>query len=588
MCAGPYSQRLLGLDPELSDRFEAALLRRAELLRPGYTRLSPSWCASDAEADYILEAVRHVADHGHRFLPQYRFHHRTGEWRHATRLTRWPERRWLATDLLAAAATGGGRRARRGAAAAAAAGEGGGAEAEEGGAGPPAGEGALARAREEVAALTAGLVREEQGRRKRKGGRGEGRAAEGLGPEVEHLRWFWYPWEETEGGPGGEGGGGAAEGELSIRPERYPEMVAAMSSYLEEGEEEGVAAAAAAAAGGQPGGAGEGAGEEVAASPRGPTRAGAPPAPGSSRTAAPGRTRAATRRGRRRWRRMAAATGCASVIQGRAVPPLFFGESVSPGGGGGGGAGGRRRAAGGRRAGGGAAALVKMNLAAVAAGEAKLFPAPPKKMMRTVGTAIKEWGMIKEGDRLCLGLSGGKDSLALLHVLLALQRKAPIRFELACATVDPMTASFDPRPLIPYLASLGVTYHYLEEPIIERAKTALQGDSICSFCSRMKRGLLYKCLRDHGYTKLVLAQHLDDLAESFVMSAFHNGQLRTMKAHYRVDKGDLSVIRPLCYTREAATKAFARQARLPVINENCPACFEQPKERARVKQMLAK
>ncbi|KAG5179831.1 hypothetical protein JKP88DRAFT_261266 [Tribonema minus] len=247
-----------------------------------------------------------------------------------------------------------------------------------------------------------------------------------------------------------------------------------------------------------------------------------------------------------------------------------------------------------------------------------------------------EWSMIEEGDRLCLGLSGGKDSLALLHVLLDLQRRAPlqrrvltlkrrlltvhgiplptgsssisilllyvaivcsnagdtlltlVRFELACATVDPQTASFDPSPLKPYMAALGVNYHYLSDAIVERARAKLQGDSLCAFCSRAKRGLLYTCCRDNGYNKLVLAQHLDDLAESFMMSFLHNGQTRTMKANYLNDAGDVSIIRPLIYTREVATRDFSTGARLPVINENCPACFEQPKERARVKEMLAR
>ncbi len=120
---------------------------------------------------------------------------------------------------------------------------------------------------------------------------------------------------------------------------------------------------------------------------------------------------------------------------------------------------------------------------------------PPKKIMKLVGQAVKDWNMIEEGDRLLLGLSGGKDSLALLHILLALQKRAPVQFEISCATVDPQTSSFDPSPLIPYLKSLGVTYHYLSEPIVEMAKSKLQGDSLCAFCSRFKRGLLYSCCR---------------------------------------------------------------------------------------------
>eukprot|EP00608_Synchroma_pusillum_P005484 CAMPEP_0198431568 /NCGR_PEP_ID=MMETSP1452-20131203/19457_1 /TAXON_ID=1181717 /ORGANISM="Synchroma pusillum, Strain CCMP3072" /LENGTH=254 /DNA_ID=CAMNT_0044152029 /DNA_START=14 /DNA_END=775 /DNA_ORIENTATION=- len=208
--------------------------------------------------------------------------------------------------------------------------------------------------------------------------------------------------------------------------------------------------------------------------------------------------------------------------------------------------------------------------------------------MRAVGQANLDWAMIQEGDRLLLGLSGGKDSLCLLHVLLALQKRSPISFTLAAATVDPGTPSFDPSPLIPYMERLGVTYHYLKEPIIDRASSSMSGDSLCSFCARMKRGMLYTCCREKGYNKLVLAQHLDDLAESFLMSALHNGQLRTMKAHYEAEAGDVRVIRPLAYVRESMTRDFSVSSGLPVINENCPACFEEPKERARVKKLLSR
>lgn len=177
----------------------------------------------------------------------------------------------------------------------------------------------------------------------------------------------------------------------------------------------------------------------------------------------------------------------------------------------------------------------------------------------------------------------------MLHLLRHFQRIAPIRFTLACATVDPQTDSFDPSPLIPYVQSLGITYHYLSEPIVAMAKEKMQGDSLCAFCARFKRGLLYSCCRDNNYNKLVLAQHLDDLAESFMMSALHNGQVRTMKANYPIDNADddIRVIRPLVYTREQSTRDFSLSLQLPVINENCPACFEEPKERARMKKLLS-
>eukprot|EP00667_Euglena_gracilis_P001552 EG_transcript_1552 len=215
---------------------------------------------------------------------------------------------------------------------------------------------------------------------------------------------------------------------------------------------------------------------------------------------------------------------------------------------------------------------------------------PPKKLMRLIGEAVRDFDLIQNGDRLLLGLSGGKDSLCLLHCLLELQRRAPVKFTLAGATVNPgVEAAFNPRPLIQYMQQLGVPYHFLETSIYEDAQSGkMDGDSICSFCSRMKRGALYSCCREHKYNKLVLAQHLDDLAESFFMSAMRNGQVRTMKAKYVIEAGDLTVIRPLVYVRETLNREFAYNSGLPVINENCPACFEVPKERARVKKMLAR
>lgn len=115
----------------------------------------------------------------------------------------------------------------------------------------------------------------------------------------------------------------------------------------------------------------------------------------------------------------------------------------------------------------------------------------------------------------------------------------------------------------------------------------MQKNSICSFCSRMKRGMIYTCARREGYNVIAMGQHLDDLAESFVMSTFHNGVMRTMKANYTIDAGDLRVIRPLVYARETLFKEFSDKVKLPVIADNCPACFSAPKERHRVKLMLA-
>ena len=111
--------------------------------------------------------------------------------------------------------------------------------------------------------------------------------------------------------------------------------------------------------------------------------------------------------------------------------------------------------------------------------------------------------------------------------------------------------------------------------------------SICAFCSRMKRGRLYAAARREGFIVLAMGQHLDDLSESFLMSVFHNGRLRTMKANYTVKEGDLRIIRPFAFVREKQLRDFAEVKKLPVIAENCPACFEAPKERHRTKQLLA-
>ena len=169
--------------------------------------------------------------------------------------------------------------------------------------------------------------------------------------------------------------------------------------------------------------------------------------------------------------------------------------------------------------------------------------------------------MIKNGDRVLVCLSGGKDSLSLLHTLHQFQHSAAkknIRFTLGAVTIDPGTSSYDPSPLKDYLRMLDVPYFYEEQceymfcnflsfwtfilfmfpciaAIIDDAKSLpYECASICSFCSRMKRGRMYTAARREGYNVLAMGQHLDDFAESFLMSVFHNGILRTMKANYAV------------------------------------------------------
>ncbi len=212
---------------------------------------------------------------------------------------------------------------------------------------------------------------------------------------------------------------------------------------------------------------------------------------------------------------------------------------------------------------------------------------PPKKLMRQVGKALADYKMIREGDRILLGVSGGKDSLSLLQILVHLQRYAPVKFDLAVITVDPEVEGFNPQRLQDYYTDLGIQWFYQQQPIMKQAKAQMsEGGSFCAFCSRMKRGIMYRTCRNEGFNVLALAQHLDDLAESLMMSMFYGGQLRTMKAHYQNNEGDIRVIRPLVYAREAQMADFAKSAKLPIIPDSCPACFSKPTQREQMKQLL--
>lgn len=211
----------------------------------------------------------------------------------------------------------------------------------------------------------------------------------------------------------------------------------------------------------------------------------------------------------------------------------------------------------------------------------------PKTLMRPIGQAVTEFNMINEGDRVLLGLSGGKDSLTLLHALRHLQRHAPIQFSIAAITIDPEIEGFNPSMLKNYLAELNIPYFYESHDMTKQAEEQMKKDSFCSFCSRMKRGMMYSTARREDYNVLALGQHLDDLAESFLMSAFHGGQLRTMKANYTNQDGDIRIIRPMIYVREQQTTDFSKENTLPVIPDSCPACFDMPTEREHMKRLLA-
>ncbi|ALE53072.1 potassium ABC transporter ATPase [Candidatus Thioglobus autotrophicus] len=210
----------------------------------------------------------------------------------------------------------------------------------------------------------------------------------------------------------------------------------------------------------------------------------------------------------------------------------------------------------------------------------------PKLLVKPVGRAISDFGMIKSGDKILLAVSGGKDSLSLFHLLRHFQRHAPIKFDLGVVTIDPQVEGFEPQALEVFFKQFDTPYFFEEFPILEQAKESMKGDSYCSFCARIKRGLMYKVARREGYNVLALGQHLDDLSESLMMSMCHNGKIQTMKAHYINDAKDLRIIRPMVYVRERQLADFAASSNLPVIADSCPACFTMPTERDHFKQWL--
>jgi len=128
----------------------------------------------------------------------------------------------------------------------------------------------------------------------------------------------------------------------------------------------------------------------------------------------------------------------------------------------------------------------------------------PQQILTPVGSALRDFDMIKDGDRVLIALSGGKDSLALIHILRYFQSVAPIKFDIGAVTVNPEVLEYNPRPLIGYMEELGIPYWMESDFIVERAKQSMQKNSICSFCSRMKRGMIYSCARREGYNVIAM------------------------------------------------------------------------------------
>ena len=209
-----------------------------------------------------------------------------------------------------------------------------------------------------------------------------------------------------------------------------------------------------------------------------------------------------------------------------------------------------------------------------------------KRIRRQVGEAIADFNMIEAGDRVMVCLSGGKDSHGLLDVLLSLQEKAPIRFELVAVNLDQKQPGFPAHVLPEYLRARGVAFRIEEQDTYSVVKRVIpEGQTLCSLCSRLRRGVLYRVAGELGATKIALGHHRDDILATFFLNLFHGGQLKAMPAKLRSDDGRHVVIRPLAYVCEADLAAYAEVKAFPIIP--CTLCGSQADlERKQIGEML--
>jgi tRNA 2-thiocytidine biosynthesis protein TtcA len=209
-----------------------------------------------------------------------------------------------------------------------------------------------------------------------------------------------------------------------------------------------------------------------------------------------------------------------------------------------------------------------------------------KRLCRLVGEAIGDYGMIDAGDRVMVCLSGGKDSYGLLDVLLKLRARAPLQFELVAVNLDQRHPGYPERVLPDYLESLGIPFRIEVQDTYSVVKRLVpEGQTMCSLCSRLRRGVLYRVARELGATKIALGHHRDDILETFFLNLFFGGTMKGMSPKLQSDDGQHVVIRPLAYVAEADLRAYAELRKFPIIP--CDLCGSQPTlQRKQVKQML--
>lgn len=209
------------------------------------------------------------------------------------------------------------------------------------------------------------------------------------------------------------------------------------------------------------------------------------------------------------------------------------------------------------------------------------------RLAKQVTKAIVDFGLIEEGDRVMVGLSGGKDSWALLQILDVLRRRAPIDFSLVAVTVDSGYKDYKHGAITEACRARGWELRIEHTEIGEVMDDLLDaGDTPCSLCGRLRRGVLYRVADEVGATKIALGHHLDDLVETLLLNVFFAGALKAMPARLVSDDGRHVVIRPLAYVTEADARAYTRESELPVIGCCCPACGDLGLQRQRVKRLI--